>query len=93
MPKTSDSIVENLTGSTISSLSSLIHNRLTDAARQWNPEMATLMSRIQSATRRPVFMSGSGSTVFLVANSSADAAQVMSIIRKTLHTPAWILEC
>ena len=92
-PESSSGVVENLKGNAVGSLNSLIFNRLTDAAKLLNPEMALLMSRMQSTTRRPVFMSGSGSTVFLVANSYADAAAMLVQIRTRLHAVGWMLEC
>ena len=68
-------------------------NRLTCAARELNPEMARLMDRVTFVTRRPVFMSGSGSTIFVVANSRADAEQVAFTMREQLRVLPWVLKC
>jgi 4-diphosphocytidyl-2C-methyl-D-erythritol kinase len=65
---------------------------MTEAARQVNPEMSLLMLQIERLTRRKVFMSGSGSTVFIVARSCSEAAAFQSQISKTLHRVVWILE-
>lgn len=74
-------------------LSPLIFNRLTDAASQLNPEMATLLNRIPQVIRRPAFMSGSGSTVYVVAAGRRDAKQVAEQLQQTFRLPVWLLEC
>ncbi len=74
-------------------LSALIFNRLTAAATQLNPAMAGLLKRIPQIARRPGFMSGSGSTVCVAALSRNDAFSVAGRLNRTLHLPAWILEC
>jgi len=86
-------IVQNLTGVTDGSLDRLIVNRLTAAARKLNPEMDALMFRLEHVVKRPVFMSGSGSAVFVVAGTAHQAVELMSQIRKTLHMNSWLLEC
>lgn len=55
-----------------------IFNRLTSAAEQINPDMRELMSRMSALSDRPVFMSGSGSTCFLVCANEQEAADVFS---------------
>jgi 4-diphosphocytidyl-2-C-methyl-D-erythritol kinase len=89
----SSQIVQNLTGASAGPLNGLIVNRLTAAARKINPEMDEMMIRLQHAARRPVFMSGSGSTIFVVADTGQQAAKLQSQIRKTLHRSCWSLEC
>ncbi len=74
-------------------LSSLIFNRLTDAASQLNPEMQTLLNRIPQIIRRPAFMSGSGSTVYVIAAGRRDAKEVASRLTKTFRLAVWLLEC
>jgi 4-diphosphocytidyl-2-C-methyl-D-erythritol kinase len=86
-------VVQNLTGVSEGPLDHLIVNRLTAAARKLNPEMDALMTRLQNAARRPVFMSGSGSTVFVVAGTAQQAAELKSKILKSLHMTSWLLEC
>lgn len=68
-------------------------NRLTDAARRLNPEMTQLMDRLSFVARRPVFMSGSGSTVFAMADSRADAADIARLVQLKLTVVARVLMC
>lgn len=75
------------------SLSPLIFNRLTDAASQLNPKMKTLLNRIPQVIHRPGFMSGSGSTVYVVAVSGRDAREVANQLQNSFRLPVWILEC
>ena len=77
----------------IGNLQSLIHNRLTNAASQINPAMATLLKRIPQSVHRPAFMSGSGSTVYVVASSRLDAQSVADQLKDSCRLPVWILEC
>jgi len=77
----------------IRNLQSLIFNRLTDAASQLNPAMAALLKRIPQITGRPAFMSGSGSTLYVVASSRADAQSVADQLKDSCRLPVWILEC
>ncbi len=88
----SDQTVDLLTGRQSGDLQSAVFNRMTEAARQVNPEMSLLMLQIERLTRRKVFMSGSGSTVFIVARSCSEAAAFQRQISKTLHRVVWILE-
>lgn len=57
-------------------------NRLTEAAATLNPDMAELMHRLEWISRQPVWMSGSGSTVFTLCRSR----QHMLELQKTLLT-------
>lgn len=77
----------------VRNISSLIFNRLTDAACELNPEMRTLLNRIPQVVRRPAFMSGSGSTVFVVATGRNDAKSVANQFKHTFRLPVWLLEC
>ena len=74
-------------------LSPFIFNRLTDAASQLNPEMQTLLSRIPQVIRRPAFMSGSGSTVYVVAAGRRDAREIADQLKQAFCLPVWLLEC
>ncbi len=74
-------------------LTSLIFNRLTGAASRLNPAMAALFKRIPHSVHRPVFMSGSGSTVYVVATSRPDAQSVADQLKDSCRLPVWILEC
>jgi len=67
-------------------------NRLTSAAKKINLEMTELIARLQRLASRPVFMSGSGSTVFVVAESRAEATRLQTKVKQTLHLTPWILE-
>ncbi len=77
----------------VGNLQSAIFNRLTDAASQLNPAMATLLRRIPQTVRRQAFMSGSGSTVYVAATCRADAQSVAEQLRESCRLPVWILEC
>lgn len=68
-------------------------NRLTDAARRLNPAMAELMDRLQSELHKPVFMSGSGSTCFVVAQHAVHAATLRDEMLKLTDQPVWLLQC
>ncbi|MCP4172656.1 MAG: 4-(cytidine 5'-diphospho)-2-C-methyl-D-erythritol kinase [Fuerstiella sp.] len=51
-------------------------NRLTQAAQQLNPEIAELMHNMKQMTDRAVFMSGSGSTCFIMARNQREAGRL-----------------
>jgi 4-diphosphocytidyl-2-C-methyl-D-erythritol kinase len=74
-------------------LNTLIFNRLVVAASQLNASMATLLKHIPRIVGRPAFMSGSGSTVYVVAGCLSDARSVARRLRDSCHLPVWILEC
>lgn len=61
-------------------------NRLTAAAIQVNPSMRELMSVMETRFRRPVFMSGSGSTCFCFAGHG-DTAQLFADQLHALGVP------
>lgn len=65
----SSAVVSALAGQGTQRLQDVVFNRLTTAAQKTNPEMAGLMARLGKLAKRPVFMSGSGSTVFVIADS------------------------
>jgi 4-diphosphocytidyl-2-C-methyl-D-erythritol kinase len=90
--RSSERLVETLTRDRAGDLQAQIFNRLTTAAKQTNAEMAALMARLQGVLRRPVFMSGSGSTVFVVATGISDAKRIQTQIRETMHRSSWLLE-
>lgn len=68
-------------------------NRLTDAAKRLNPEMSDLMKRLEQLTCQPVFMSGSGSTVFVIARDACEALRLRHLIEHQIRLPAWQLAC
>lgn len=88
----SSAVVSALAGQGSQRFQNVTFNRLTSAAQKTNPEMATLMVRLGKLARRPVFMSGSGSTIFVIADSRNEAAQIQSQVKQTFHMTAWILE-
>ena len=90
--RNSQALAECLTAGRMDLLESCMFNRLTDAARQVNPEMADLQGRFQHAVRKPVFMSGSGSTVFVFCRSAQEARDVRRIVEQRLKVSAWQLE-
>ncbi len=91
-PRSSSDIAALLSGRISGSLPSMIFNRLTEAAEALNPEMSRLMHRLRRLCRRPVFMSGSGSTVFVVASSHVDAIALQTAIQRTLKQTSWLLD-
>lgn len=91
-PVNSSSIVRRLTGESSGDLSTTIFNRLTAAAIAVNPAMAELMLSVKRQTNRPVFMSGSGSTLFVTADSHSHARKLQSILIKATRRPVWLLE-
>jgi len=91
-PQRSTAVTDYLMRGT-GNLNALMFNRLTDAATQVNPDMAVLLKRIPRIIGRPAFMSGSGSTVCVVATNLQDAWSVADRLKKTCHLPVWILEC
>ena len=88
----SSAVVSVLAGQGSQHLQDVVFNRLTSAGKKTNHEMAALMTRLGKLARRPVFMSGSGSTVFVIADSRNEAAQIQSQVKQTFHMTAWILE-
>lgn len=88
----SSAVVSALAGQGTQRLQNVMFNRLTTAAQKTNPEMAGLMARLGKLAKRPVFMSGSGSTVFVIANSRTEAAQIQSQVKQAFHMTAWVLE-
>ena len=57
-------------------LQNVSFNRLTQAARDLNPEMSKLMRAMNQTTNRTVFMSGSGSTCFVIARNHREAGRL-----------------
>ncbi|MEZ6034164.1 MAG: 4-(cytidine 5'-diphospho)-2-C-methyl-D-erythritol kinase [Planctomycetaceae bacterium] len=91
-PRSSTPLTESLRTGT-GDLNALIFNRLVFAAAQLNSSMAAFLKRIPRIVGRPAFMSGSGSTVYVVANCLSDARFTAARLRDTCHVPVWILEC
>jgi 4-diphosphocytidyl-2-C-methyl-D-erythritol kinase len=77
-PRSTDETAAFLEGRAPGRLADLCFNRLTEAAKQNNPEMAQLMGSISQQTDRPVFMSGSGSTCFVICHNHRDARRLRS---------------
>ena len=75
--RTSSAVVEALRTGSPERLSTAIHNRLTPAAAATNPEMAAMIQQMRVITNRPVFMSGSGSTCFVVCVDQRDSENVV----------------
>ncbi|MFO0248701.1 MAG: 4-(cytidine 5'-diphospho)-2-C-methyl-D-erythritol kinase [Planctomyces sp.] len=90
--RTSAHVAQCLTDGRMDLLESCIFNRLTDAAATMNAEMADLQHRFQHAAGRPAFMSGSGSTVFVVCRSAREAREVQRTAERKLRVVAWLLE-
>lgn len=90
--KSPTELIERLRQSERLDLSDVMFNRLTAAGRAVNAEMDQLMRRLESVLRRPAQMSGSGSTVFVAAQTMTEARQVQSLIRDRLRLSSWLLE-
>lgn len=91
-PRSSTELVDAISNGT-KHLAPLIFNRLTEAASGLNPEMRSLLNRIPQIIRRPAFMSGSGSTVFVVASGRRDANALADQLKLAFRLPVWILQC
>ncbi len=74
-------------------LANSVFNRLTKPAREVNSEMAKLMDDVADQTASRVFMSGSGSTCYLIANTAREA-RALSVRLRTLgyevFGPLWV---
>jgi 4-diphosphocytidyl-2-C-methyl-D-erythritol kinase len=88
--RSSAPLVAALTNGQFADLPRLCFNRLTAAAVQLNPQMAELMARLQRLSSQPVWMSGSGSTVFLLCRSEPHLRQLhQQLLQHRL--PGWML--
>lgn len=76
-----DDVVAALDSGRVTELAASIFNRLTQPATELNPQMVQLMAQMQQTAKRPVFMSGSGSTCFVVCDTAGDAANVLEDFR------------
>ncbi len=92
-PRSSASVVACLKSHSPKALSQHCFNRLTEAACESNPEMSELLSWIPGRLGRPAFMSGSGSTCFVIAENHRDACRQRAILESCTRFPVWVLEC
>ncbi|MBL8814396.1 MAG: 4-(cytidine 5'-diphospho)-2-C-methyl-D-erythritol kinase [Planctomyces sp.] len=92
VPESSSGIVRRLTGETDEPLEKFCFNRLTDAACIINGEMSRLMNSMQKCSLKPAFMSGSGSTCFLVADDQHDADRLRSLVECSTGLRCWVLQ-
>ena len=65
-----------------SELSQRLVNDLEPAAFALQPNLAALRDRIEQDTKQPVRMSGSGSSLFLVADEHVEAAEWATMVQK-----------
>lgn len=86
-----DEIIRVLAGESASPLSEVCCNRLTQAARIVNPQMALLLDQLEAHCLRPAFMSGSGSTCFVISHDAAEASDLKDRIGVLARRPVWIL--
>ena len=86
-----DEIIRVLGGESTRLLSGVCFNRLTAAARVLNPQMATLLDQLETQCHRPAFMSGSGSTCFVVAQDAGEAGRLAEFLGTLTRLPVWIL--
>lgn len=80
--RTAEPLIDSLANVEPRDLTAHVFNRLTETARRQNPQMDALMSTMRFVTGRPVFMSGSGSTCFVIAESKREA----DVLRGRLHS-------
>jgi 4-diphosphocytidyl-2-C-methyl-D-erythritol kinase len=92
-PVLSERLIEAMALGDHKAILNCMFNRLTEAAREVNPAMSALMRQIETLTSQPVFMSGSGSTVFVMADSRHHANQIRQLVQRSVHRIGWILEC
>jgi 4-diphosphocytidyl-2-C-methyl-D-erythritol kinase len=85
-------LVELLQRGDASGIDQLIFNRLTDAARSHNPAMRSMMDEMQRRSRQHVWMSGSGSTVFVRCQSFIAAQRMRGFLQQVLRREAWVLQ-
>ena len=78
---TSQTVVAAIGRGDVTQLNSSIFNRLTQAARQCNPAMDSLLASLTNLTGKPAFMSGSGSTCFVVATSRQEAVEIEQMLK------------
>ncbi|MCP4759721.1 MAG: hypothetical protein GY876_09740 [Planctomycetes bacterium] len=64
-----------------------LFNALAAAAATEAPELATLQSSIEATTGRPVHVSGSGSTLFLVCDTGLEAGAIATAIKSRHDVP------
>lgn len=90
-PESSAGVVRRLTGESRQALEELCFNRLTDAACRVNAEMCSLLTSLETVSRRPAFMSGSGSTCYLVAQNQHEARRLKSLVETMTGLRSWVL--
>ena len=66
-------------------------NRLTAAACSLNPQMAELMQRLEWICRQPVWMSGSGSTVFTLCRNRQHMRELQQTLLQRWKIRCWAL--
>lgn len=77
----SEQVIDALMNGSVQQLQSAIFNRLTVPACKLNPEMASLMQKMEAACGRPAAMSGSGSTCFVCCEDRLDAVRILEKVR------------
>lgn len=78
---TSEAVVAAIASGDAVQLSSSIFNRLTHPAAVCNPAMKSLLDSMSKLTGKPAFMSGSGSTCFVVADSQQEASKIEELLK------------
>lgn len=72
-----DDVVSALNSGSAAELTQVVFNRLTEPATEVNPLMTELMQQMQQLSDRPAFMSGSGSTCFVVCTSEEQGFELL----------------
>lgn len=88
--RSSTPLVAALTSGHAAVLPDYCFNRLTAAAAVLNPQMANLIEKLQRICHQPVWMSGSGSTVFLICRSEPHMQQLHRRLCEQ-HIRGWML--
>ena len=89
--RTSEPLVEALQQGVTADIRRCSFNRLTEAAVVLNPAMAELMRRLEWILHQPVWMSGSGSTVFTLCRSRQQMLEMQEILQRRWKLRSWAL--
>ncbi|MFZ9090608.1 MAG: 4-(cytidine 5'-diphospho)-2-C-methyl-D-erythritol kinase [Planctomycetaceae bacterium] len=90
-PRSSLKLTEHLQNGRVAAAQQYFFNRLTSGAVSCNPEMQRMMHKIAQKPRRVVWMSGSGSTLFVAAMSFVEAQQIRTDLQQLLRRDVWLL--
>ncbi|MCA9033975.1 MAG: 4-(cytidine 5'-diphospho)-2-C-methyl-D-erythritol kinase [Planctomycetaceae bacterium] len=92
-PMSAKTVGNALTAGDPLSLRQHCFNRLTSAAREVNPSMARMMDDVKQICQNSVFMSGSGSTCFVVVDDEFAANSLQAKLTLETDFRTWVLKC